>query len=170
MNILLARSNNQFQNYESDFSQIWIAKRNKFSESCYAWVLYQKKIWIFLKNSGFIVSELVIGAGEQDDDSQKFRVVFKVSSAEEACAKCFAVHNVHISKFEILQITLKNWNKEIRPLVFSFSPIDLSFWCFLFYFFMWFASFQILIWEPQSILCKLLTLSWLYKENLCVTI
>ena len=32
-------------------------------------------------------------------------------------------------------------------------------------FFMWFARFQILICEPQSIWCKLLLLSWLYMRN-----
>ena len=56
----------------------------------------------------------------------------------------------------------KNETKNIRPLVFSFSPIDLAFWWFLFCFFMWFARFQISINEPQSIWRKLLVLSWLY--------
>ena len=56
----------------------------------------------------------------------------------------------------------KNETKNIRLLVFSFSSINLSFWCFLFRFFMWFARFQILICEPQSIWCKFLVLSWLY--------
>ena len=61
-----------------------------------------------------------------------------------------------------MQITWKNGTKNIRHLVFSFSQIDLVFWCFLFCFFMWFAPFQILIIEPQSIWHKLLVLSWLY--------
>ena len=40
-------------------------------------------------------------------------------------AKCFAFH---ILKFEILQITLKKIEtKNIRPLVFSFSPLDEAF-------------------------------------------
>ena len=56
----------------------------------------------------------------------------------------------------------KNETKNIRLLVFSFSPIDLSFWCILFCFVMWIARFQILISEPQSIWRKLLVLSWLY--------
>ena len=56
-----------------------------------------------------------------------FLVYVKVNSVQEACNKCFAVH---ILKFEILQITWKNEIKNIRPLVFSFSPIDLAFWCF----------------------------------------
>ena len=41
----------------------------------------------------------------------------KVISVQEACAKCFAVH---ISKFEILQITWKNWSKEHQTLSFQF--------------------------------------------------
>ena len=83
----------------------------------------------------------------------------KVNSIQKACVKCFAVHKL---KFEILQMTWKNETKNIRLLVFSFSSIDLAFWCFLFCFFMWFARFQILICEPQSIWRKLLVLSWLY--------
>ena len=48
----------------------------------------------------------------------------KVSSVQEACAKYFPVH---ILKFEILQITLKKRKKKnIAPLVFKFSPIDLA--------------------------------------------
>ena len=75
----------------------------------------------------------------------------KVNSVQEACAKCFAVH---ILKSEVLQMT-----KNIRLLVFSFSPIDLAFLYFLFCFFPWFARFQILLCEPQSIWRKLLVLS-----------
>ena len=57
----------------------------------------------------------------------------------------------------------KNKTKNIRLLVFSFSSINLAFWCFLFFFFfMWFARFHILICETQSIWCKLLVLSYLY--------
>ena len=78
----------------------------------------------------------------------------KVKSVQEACSKYFAIH---IIKFETLQIT---WNKEL--LFFSFfTIIDPSFLCFLFCFFMWFVRFQILIWELQCILRKLLVLSWL---------
>ena len=58
--------------------------------------------------------------------------ILKVNSVQEVCGKCFAVH---VLKFEILQITWKNQTKNIRLLVFSFSPIDLAFWCFLFCFF-----------------------------------
>ena len=72
----------------------------------------------------------------------------KVNSVQEACAKYCKSHE-------------KNERKNIRPLVFSFLPIDLAFWCFLFCFFMWFARFQISICEPQSIWSKLLVLSWL---------
>jgi hypothetical protein len=57
---------------------------------------------------------------------------YKVSSVQEACAKCFAVH---ILKFEILKITWKN-----QILVFSFSPTDCEFWCVLFGLIMWFAN------------------------------
>ena len=85
--------------------------------------------------------------------------VCKVSSVREPCAKCFVVH---VLKFEIWQITWRKWNY-IRLLVFSFSSKNLAFWCFWFCFFMWFANFQILICEPQSIWRKLLVQSWLYK-------
>ena len=47
--------------------------------------------------------------------------------------------------------------------IFVFLPwLQKAFWCFLFCFFMWFARFQILISEPQSIWRKLLVLSLLY--------
>ena len=61
----------------------------------------------------------------------------------------------------------KNETKNIRLLVFSFSSINLGFWCFLFCFFMWFARFQILICEPLSIWRKFLVLSWLYRNGNC---
>ena len=50
----------------------------------------------------------------------------------------------------MLGLLMKNWKLRV--------------WCSLFLFFMWFARFQILIFEPQSIRHKLLLLSWLYKE------
>jgi hypothetical protein len=56
----------------------------------------------------------------------------------------------------------ENETKNIQPLVFHFSPIDLSFCCFLLCFFVWFARFQILVSELKSIWRKLLVLSWLY--------
>ena len=56
----------------------------------------------------------------------------------------------------------KNEANDIRLLFFSFSSINLGFWCCLFCFSMWFARFQILICQPQSIWRKLLALSWLY--------
>ena len=59
----------------------------------------------------------------------------------------------------------KNEAKNIRPLVFSFSPINLAFWYFFLCFFMWFARFQILISELQSIWHSILVLSWLYLES-----
>ena len=56
----------------------------------------------------------------------------------------------------------KNETKNIKLIVFIFLS-SLTFWCFLLYFFMWFAGFQILICEPQSNWRKLLVLSWLYS-------
>ena len=82
----------------------------------------------------------------------------KVNSVQEACAKCFLVH---ILKFEILQITWKKLNKEHQTLSFQFFTNKFSILMFLFCFFMWFARFQILLSEPQSIWRKLLVLSWL---------
>ena len=78
---------------------------------------------------------------------------FKVSSVQEACAKCFAVH---ILKVEILQITWKKWNKEPPNLSFQFFTNRFSILTFLALFFMWFVKFQILVSEPQSIWCQLL--------------
>ena len=87
-----------------------------------------------------------------------FKNVGKFNSVKETWAKCFVVH---ILKFEIFQITWKKWNQGHQILSFQFFAD--RFWCFLFCFFMWFASFQILISEPQSIWQKLLVLSWLYS-------
>ena len=89
--------------------------------------------------------------------------VFKVISVQEACAKCFSVH---VSKFEILQISWNKWNKEHQALSFSFSQIDLAFGYFLCCCFMWFAEFQILISKPKSIWRKLLVLSWLRDHSI----
>ena len=48
----------------------------------------------------------------------------KVNSVQEACAKCFAVH---ILKFKSCKSHEKNERKNIKLLVFNFSPIDLAF-------------------------------------------
>ena len=48
----------------------------------------------------------------------------------------------------------------------SFQFFTNRFSIFMFCFFMWFARFQIIISEPQSIWCKLLVLSWLYHWDL----
>ena len=90
----------------------------------------------------------------------------KVNSVQEACAKCFAVH---ILKFEILQITWKKWNKEHQTLSFQFFINKSSILMFFVLFFMWFARFQILICEPQSIWRKILVLSWLYFYKMKVS-
>ena len=82
-------------------------------------------------------------------------------------------HFREIFQFVILFYKIANWIRfsEIRNnfwewvksrRIFSFSSIDLVFWSFLFCFFVWFARFQILICEPQSIWHKFLVLSWLY--------
>ena len=44
-------------------------------------------------------------------------IKFKLNSVQDACTKCFAIH---ISKFEILQITLIKWRKE-HDFCFCFS-------------------------------------------------
>ena len=94
---------------------------------------------------------------------EKFEEKFvKVNSVQEACAKYFAVHML---KFEILQTTWKNKTKSIKMLDLLVKNWKLRVWWFLFHFFMWFAWFQILICEPQSIGRKLLALSWLYFVN-----
>ena len=82
----------------------------------------------------------------------------KVNSVQEACAKCFAVH---ILRFEILQTTWKNKTKNIKLLDLLTKNWKLRVWSSLFYFFLWFARFQILICEPQSIWRKSPVLSWL---------
>ena len=59
---------------------------------------------------------------------------------------------------------MKNKTKSTKMLGLLMKNWKLRVWCSLFLFFMWFARFQILIFEPQSIRHKLLVLSWLYKE------
>ena len=51
---------------------------------------------------------------------------------------------------KMLDLLIKNWKLRV--------------WCSLLHFFMWFATFQILICEPRIIWHKLLELSWLYKD------
>ena len=88
----------------------------------------------------------------------------KVNSVQEAFAKGFTVH---LLKFEVcIANHKKKWNKEQRLLVFSLSSINLTCWCFLFCFFMWFKRVQIYICEPQSIWRTMygVSLSWLYEN------
>ena len=47
----------------------------------------------------------------------------KVNSVQEPCAKCF---EVHILKFEVLQITWIKWNKEHQTLSFQFFINELT--------------------------------------------
>ena len=89
----------------------------------------------------------------------------KVNSAQEACAKCFVVH---VSKFEIPQITWKNRKNHIKTLDLFMKNWKLWVWCSLLHFFVWFVRFQILICEPQSICLMLLVLSWLYHAELLI--
>ena len=56
----------------------------------------------------------------------------------------------------------KKWNKEHQTLSFQFFINRSSILMFFVLFLMWFARFQILIYEPQSIWHKFLVLSWLY--------
>ena len=56
----------------------------------------------------------------------------KVKSVQEVCAECFVVH---ILKFEISQITWKEWNKEHQTLSFQFFIIRFSILMFLVLFF-----------------------------------
>ena len=57
-----------------------------------------------------------------------------------------AKFGVHILKFANY-LHEKNETKNIRPLVFSFSPVDK---CFLFCFIMWFARFQELLFATPT--------------------
>ena len=86
----------------------------------------------------------------------------KVNSVQEPCTKCFLLH---ILKFEILQTTWKNKTKNIKMLDLLVKKWKQRVWCSLFNFFMWFARFQILICEPQSIWHKLLVLSLLWNKT-----
>ena len=52
---------------------------------------------------------------------------------------------------KMLDLLIKNWKLRV--------------WCSLLHFFMWFATFQILICELQIIWHTLLVLSWLYKDQ-----
>ena len=58
----------------------------------------------------------------------------------------------------------KKWNKEHQTLSFQLLTNKISILMFFVSFFMWFARFQILFCEPQSIRRKLLLLSWLNWE------
>ena len=91
-----------------------------------------------------------------------FLIYSKVNSVQEACAKCF---EIHISKFEILQMTRKKGYKKHQTFSFQFFINRSSILMFFGLFFMWFARFQILICETQSIWRKLLVLSWLYPTQ-----
>ena len=71
--------------------------------------------------------------------------------------------NSHI-KIWNLSNHMKKWNKEHQTLSFHLFTNRFNILMFFVLFFMWFAWFQILISEPQSISCKLLVLSWLYEK------
>ena len=83
--------------------------------------------------------------------------VHKVNSVQEACGSDI--------KIWILANRMKKQYKNIKMIDLLMESCNLRVWCSLFYFFMWFARFQILICELQSIWRKLLALSWLYKKN-----
>ena len=57
---------------------------------------------------------------------------------------------------------MEKQNKKHQSARFIDKKLKTRVWCSLFHFFMWFARFQILICEPQSIWRKLLVLSWIY--------
>ena len=62
---------------------------------------------------------------------------------------------------------MKKRNKKLQNAKSLVKNWKLRVWCSLFHIFMWFARFQTLKCEPQSIWCKLLVLSWLYKQAHC---
>ena len=73
----------------------------------------------------------------------------KVSSVQEACAKCFAVLK---SKFEILQTTWKNKTKSIKMLDLLVKNWKLRVWCSLFHF--------------LHVICKILNFNMWTAEHL----
>ena len=114
------------------------------------------KIWVLLFNMKVKLWPL-IDSLQREIDQPKLQLI-KVNSVQEACAKCFVIH---LLKFEILKNTWKNKTKNIYWWKTEKSGSDVL--CFIFV--MWFAIFQILICEPQSIMRKLLILSWLYNKS-----
>ena len=72
---------------------------------------------------------------------------------------------VRILKFEILQTIWKNKTKKHQNTKSIAEKLKTKSLGSSFYFFMWFARFQVLICEPQSIWRKLLLLSWLYIKH-----
>ena len=70
--------------------------------------------------------------------SIKVLVIIKSTQYKKLCGS-------HIKIWNLANQHGKNETKNIRILVFSFSTINLVFWCFLICFFMWFARLQILI-------------------------
>ena len=71
----------------------------------------------------------------------------------------------HINIWNVANHMKKTKTKNIKMLDLLMKKWKLWVWCFLFIFFMWFARFQILICEPQSIWRKLLVVSWLYQPR-----
>ena len=87
--------------------------------------------------------------------------LLKVNSVKKACVKCksnalrFTYKNLKSCKphekkqkktIKMLNLLVKNWKLRV--------------WCYIF--FMWFARFQILVCESQSIWRNVLVLCWLY--------
>ena len=101
-----------------------------------------EKVWQFMSSLNCVVLDsiyqkidplmIISNYRTKISSSRSCQWFWKVNSVQEACDKCFAVY---ILRFEILQITWKNETKNIRLLVFSFSPIDLSFFIFFVRFF-----------------------------------
>ena len=56
--MLLTESNNQFRDYESKFSRIFFDQLKQVLQVCL--------FCVETPNSGFVVSEMVVGSGEQD--------------------------------------------------------------------------------------------------------
>ena len=75
-----------------------------------------------------------------------------LESSQEACAKYFAVH---------ILTTWKKQNKKHQNARFIDEKMKTK--SLMFFVSIWFARFQILKWDPQSVLRKLLVLSWLYQ-------
>ena len=91
----------------------------------------KKTVFWILKNAAFCLMSIIRWWDETKADVL-CKLLGKVNSVQEACAKCFVVHLI---KFKILQTTWKNKTKNIKMLNLLVKNWKLRVWCSLLHFF-----------------------------------